>query len=108
MSKNPFIRDLNKQSSIQKAIGGSKKNLAVTKRPLNFWREYSTQCANCAKLDKHKSGFILTGMTPSGEMKTFCNADCCNEWEQKDDNTNSRREAIKAQRAKKKNDAPSR
>jgi len=73
-----------------------------------FWREYTTQCANCAQLEKRKRGFLFTGMTPSGEMKTFCNADCCNEWEQKDDNTNSRREAIKAQRAKKKNDAPSR
>ena len=69
----------------------------------NFWREYTTQCSNCARLEKRKSGFIFTGMTPRGEMKTFCNVDCCNEWEKKDDNTNSRREAIKAQKAQKEN-----
>lgn len=70
-------------------------------RATNFWREYKTQCSNCGKLDKHKRGFLYTAMAPSGEMKTFCDVDCCTEWEQKGDNTNSRREAIKKQKAKK-------
>jgi hypothetical protein len=70
------------------------------KRVTNFWREYNTQCANCAKLGKHTSGFLFTGMTPDGDFKTFCNVDCCAAWEKNGDNTNSRREAIKAQRAK--------
>ena len=47
---------------------------------------------------------MFCGMTPEGEMKTFCNVDCCNAWEAVGDNTNARRAAIKAQKARKQNE----
>lgn len=70
-----------------------------------FWREYLTQCAMCGKKRTHKRGYIFTGMTPEGEMKIFCNVDCCDAWELVGDNTNARRAAIKAQKARKKQNA---
>ncbi len=66
-----------------------------------FWREYPTECAMCGKKRKHKRGYIFTGMTPEGEMKIFCNVVCCDQWELVGDNTNARRAAIKAQKARK-------
>lgn len=103
--KNPFLQEGTKASEIRKMLSRKKQALSAEDEallePTNFWREYSTLCANCDKLSKHKRGYLFTGMTPSGEMKTFCGIDCCEEWEQKDDNTNSRREAIKEQKARK-------
>ncbi len=70
-------------------------------RPVDFWREYITKCSECGLVEKHKSGFLFTCMNPEGVMLTFCNVNCCTKWEETGDNTNSRREAIKAQKAKK-------
>jgi hypothetical protein len=67
-----------------------------------FWREYPTQCAMCGKKRTHKRGYLFTGMTPEGEMKIFCNVNCCDQWEMLGDNTNARRAAIRAQKARKK------
>lgn len=69
-----------------------------------YWRNFKTQCATCGKSREHGRGWMFCGMTPEGEMKTFCNVDCCNAWEAVGDNTNARRAAIKAQKARKQNE----
>lgn len=104
VGKNPFANQrqalqLDHHSKVILAMGPAETH-SKEKKATDFWREYSTQCANCSKLSKHKKGYLFTGMTPSGEMKTFCGVDCCDEWEKTGDNTNSRREAILAQKAK--------
>jgi hypothetical protein len=66
-----------------------------------YWRNYKTKCATCGKDREHGRGWMFCGMTPEGEMKTFCNVDCCDAWELVGDNTNARRAAIKAQKARK-------
>ncbi len=66
-----------------------------------FWREYPTRCAMCGKKRRHGRGYVFCGMTPEGQMKTFCNVNCCDQWELVGDNTNARRAAIKAQKARK-------
>jgi hypothetical protein len=68
-----------------------------------FWRGYKTSCSMCGKEREHGRGYLFCGMTPEGEMKTFCNVNCCDAWELIGDNTNARRAAIKAQKAKKGN-----
>lgn len=65
-----------------------------------FWREFKTKCANCGLERNRGRGWMFVGMTPEGEMNIFCNVDCCDMWEKAGDNTNARRAAIKAQKAK--------
>ena len=67
-----------------------------------FWRSYHTECVMCGKKREHGRGYLFCAMSPEGEMKTFCNVNCCDAWELIGDNTNARRAAIKAQRARKK------
>ena len=65
-----------------------------------YWRSYHTECAMCGKKRNHGRGYLFCGMTPEGDMKTFCNVNCCDAWELVGDNTNARRAAIKAQKAR--------
>jgi hypothetical protein len=67
-----------------------------------FWRDYKMSCAMCGKEQSKGRGYLFCGMTPEGEMKTFCNVNCCDAWELIGDNTNARRAAIKAQKARRK------
>lgn len=66
-----------------------------------FWRYYESTCAMCGETKERGRGYLFCGMTPEGEMKTFCNVNCCDAWELIGDNTNARRAAIRAQKAKK-------
>lgn len=66
-----------------------------------YWKEFPTECAECGQHRKRGRGWMFVGMTPEGEMKIFCNVDCCDLWEKSGDNTNARRAAIKAQKARK-------
>lgn len=66
-----------------------------------YWRDYKTKCATCGKERSHGRGWMFCGMTPEGEMKTFCNVDCCDAWEVVGDNTNARRAAIRDQKERK-------
>jgi hypothetical protein len=65
-----------------------------------YWRTYKTTCYECGFEREHGRGWLFVGMTPEGEMKTFCSVDCCDAWEKVGDNTNARKAAIMAQREK--------
>ena len=69
-----------------------------------FWKEFPTECRNCGQKRARGRGWMFVGMTPEGEMHIFCNVDCCDEWELVGDNTNARRAAIMAQKARRENE----
>jgi hypothetical protein len=90
-----------RMESVKKAAKFELGGEEAETRDAVYWRDFETTCTMCGNKRTHSRGYIFTGMAPEGEMKTFCNIACCEAWEQEGDNTNSRKAAILAQRARK-------
>ncbi len=65
------------------------------------WKRFTVQCAQCGTPNQLFTGYVFQAETKGGRRLTFCNIDCCEEYEKDIDKRVDRRGAIAATKRKK-------